>query len=182
MLFRVRDLRREKTASGNDFPYKPRGLAGGDQGLTLLEVLLSLMITGVIVVMVFSIYLPQYRLLNETTSKAEAQFVLLKAGQVLASALSTADTITWTGSTLRVTARHAGKVNNDSYYLADKDHNGKLDLYRERLGVPTPIVTGLKEFHAVQNHNGLWTITVTADSNIKTHKLEKKVRQRLWQE
>jgi len=151
-----------------------------DQGLTLLEVLLSLIMASVIVAMVLNLYLPQYRLLKETMIKAEVQFSLLRAGQVLTAAISTAHTVNWNANTLEITSVREGTATKDYFYLADKDHNGIVDLYREHLGVPNPIVSGLQEIKAVQNEKGLWTVTVIAGSSSEAHILQKKVRQRIW--
>ncbi|AFV01451.1 hypothetical protein UNSWDHB_2139 [Dehalobacter sp. UNSWDHB] len=133
-----------------------------DKGFTLLEVLVSLVITGIIAAMVFQLYISQYRMAKGLMADADLSFAAVRAGQVLTAAVSTAESVAWAGKVLRINCLEDGKIITDSYYLADKDFNGVLDLYREHLGVPIPVVSRICEFHCTGVREGLWQISLTA--------------------
>ncbi|NLI91855.1 MAG: type II secretion system protein [Peptococcaceae bacterium] len=150
-----------------------------DCGMTLLEVLLSLVITGIIVSIILPLYTNQYRLSKEIACKAETDFTLLRAGQVLTSAVQEGIHVEWKGEKLFVTFQQSGKTIVDSFYLADKDRDGILDLYREHLGVPNPVVSGLKGFNCSVISDKLWRISLLAVQEGKEVSWERKVRQRI---
>ncbi|KUO58793.1 MAG: hypothetical protein APF84_10290 [Gracilibacter sp. BRH_c7a] len=149
-----------------------------DKGITLLEVLLSLIIIGLIVDLVLNLYLDQYRLLSEVKQKAELRFVVFRAGQVLTSAVTKAEKVTWVnGDTLLVEYQGEYQL-TDSYYLDDKDRDGNMDLYRHHLGVSNPVVTGVTEINVLEVRKGLWEIHLQASHGSLKCDWYKKVRQR----
>ena len=153
-----------------------------DRGITLLEVLLSLVITGIIVNMVLSLYLDQYRLITEVRQKAELRFAVFKADQVLTSAITKAEKVSWVnGDTLLTRYLQGEYLITDYYYLDDKDGDGKQDLYRRHLGVSNPIVTGLTEMNLLEVMEGLWQIDLKASFGSQESESIKKVRQRICQ-
>lgn len=148
-------------------------------GITLLEVMLSLVITGIIVSIVLTIYISQYRLNLDVAEGSERDYSLLRAGQVIGTAIMTSEKVVWTGKELYVTYHQEGKVIKDSYYLADKDHDGINDLYREHLAVPNPVVSGLTVFNCLEVNKGLWLISISAVNHENKSTWERKVRQRI---
>ncbi|NLP43688.1 MAG: prepilin-type N-terminal cleavage/methylation domain-containing protein [Peptococcaceae bacterium] len=146
-------------------------------GMTLLEVLISLVIIGVIVSVIFTFYLSHYRLNQSIISEMELDYSLVRAGQVLAAAVRSAEDIYWDGKNLEVTYCYKGELITDSFYLADKDKNGIQDLYREHLAVPNPVASGLTFFEAKEIKRGLWQLSLGAEDSKKDLKWTRKVRQ-----
>lgn len=151
-------------------------------GLTLLEVLLSLVITGVIAAVVLTFSSAHYRLASQVKAKSELDYALFRAGQVLTAAVSSGEKVKWTGKVLSVTSRQEGKIVVDTYYLADKDLDGIPDLYRERLGVPNPIASRLTAFTCTELKRGLWKISLRAGEKGTGVDWERIVRQRVCAE
>lgn len=151
-----------------------------DMGITLLEVLLSLIIIGIIVNLVLSLYLDQYRLLAEVRQKAELRYAVFKAGQVLTSAVTKAEKVSCVnGDTLLTEYLQGERPIMESYYLDDKDGDGNKDLYRKHLGVSNPIVSGLTEMSLREVKGGLWEIHLKASQGNEESEWIKKVRQRI---
>lgn len=148
-----------------------------DRGITLLEVLISLVITGVIVSVVLTFYISQYRLNGEVMVGAEWNYSLVRSGQVLASAIRSGEVVEWTDKGLQITYHSEGRVIKDIYYLADKDFDGTVDLYREHLAVPNPIASGLKAFSVTEIKKGLWLINLEATDGKNKASWVRKVRQ-----
>jgi prepilin-type N-terminal cleavage/methylation domain-containing protein len=156
-----------------------RKVKKNDAGMTLLEVLVSLVIIGIIIEMVLPFWLEQIHLAEAVAVKTEQDFMFLRAGQVLTSAVREGEVVTWTNDRLCVTHHDKQQIVVDSYYLADKDLDGIQDLYRERLGVPNPVASGLKKFTCAQIEGNLWLITLKAGQGAKEVSWERKIRQRI---
>jgi len=148
-----------------------------DFGVTLIEVLISLVIIGVIASVVLSFYLGQYRLNQNIISETELDYSLVRAGQVLAAAIRSAEGIRWDGKNLEITYCYNGEKITDIFYLADKDKNGIQDLYREHLTVPNPVASGLTVFKVKELKKGFWQISLEAEDSKKKRKGTRKVRQ-----
>lgn len=152
-----------------------------ERGFSLLEVLLCLVVSGVMAGLILKLYAEQYRLSSEVLVRAELRYSLLKAGQVLTKAVREGDSVEWVNdSVLVVRHRQSGQPVTDYFYLADKDFDGIIDLYRERLGVPNPVAGRLSAMSCCQVGNGLWEIRLSAVQGNTVVLWEKKVRQRLW--
>ncbi len=152
-----------------------------DTGLSLLEVLVSLLISGIIAGFVLSQAINQYRLANSILAESEMNYALLRAGQVLALAVQEGEKIVWKNDTLIITYGLNRKQVSDSYYLADKDFDGNYDLYREHLAVPNPVATGLTAFSCKQINQGLWEISLKAGCKEKETGWERIVKQKCLQ-
>ncbi len=150
-----------------------------DLGLTLLEVLLSLVITGIIASIVLTFYISQYRLVNQVMTKTELNYSLLRAGQVLTSAVKIGEKVEWTGKVLRISYYQGEKAFLDTYYLADKDLDGISDLYREHLAVPNPVASGVTFFNCIELNKGFWEISLRAGEGVDEVYWERKVKQKL---
>jgi len=148
------------------------------EGLTLLEVLLSLVIAGIVVGMVLTLYMQNYRLAEDLMIKTEIDYALLRAGQVLTSAVQAGEKVEWTGDVLKVTDVQDDKTVVDLYYLADKDADGIVDLYREHLSVPNPVISGLLEFSCREINEKLWEIRIRAGQRGRESSWERTVRQK----
>lgn len=151
----------------------------GDHGITILEVLLSLVMIAMIVSLVLRLYLDQYRLTSEVMQKAEVRFSIFRAGQVLTSAVINAEKVEWlNGDTLLIQYGVEDQLIVDYFYLEDKNADGKLDLYRKHLHVSNPIATGLTEMKCIEVKKGLWEIHLRASQGNQEIQWVKKVRQR----
>lgn len=149
-----------------------------DEGLTLLEVLLSIVMAGLVVCMVLNLYIQNYRLAEDLQVKTELDYALLRAGQVLTAAVEAGEKVEWTGSVLQVTDIQDNDTIVDLYYLADKDADGIVDLYREHLSVPNPVVSGLAELNCIEIDEKLWEITIRAERRGRECVWERTVRQK----
>lgn len=150
-----------------------------DLGLTLMEVLLSLVITGIMVSVILTLYIKQYRLASQFMLKTELNYALLRAGQVLTSAVKAGEKVEWSGQVLRISYHQGDKRFVDTFYLADKDSNGIVDLYRVHQAVPNPVASGLTEFSCNEIQKGLWGINLRAGEGEKEISWERKVRQKI---
>lgn len=166
-----------------DQPYHSfRTCHSNELGLTLLEVLLSLVITGVLVSLVLNLYISQYRQIQVSKGHTETDYALLRAGQVLVTAIKSGNPVQWDPRKQRLTVSYEfqGLLVKDSYYLADKDYDGVLDLYREHLSAVNPVVSGLRRFEVIQSAPGLWTIHLEAGEGQQVVRWSRKVRQMIW--
>ncbi|MGI6449527.1 MAG: prepilin-type N-terminal cleavage/methylation domain-containing protein [Desulfitobacteriia bacterium] len=163
--------------------WKGKRLQDRERGLTLLEVLLSLVLTGVIAGVVLMFYISHYRLAVQVRTESELEYSLVRAGQVLASAVRSGNRINWSKGILTISYRQVDeKVIEDQYYLADKDLNGIQDLYREHLNVPNPIASGLSAFTCTEIQKGLWKISLKAREGEKEICWERIVKQKVFWE
>ncbi|NLM22059.1 MAG: prepilin-type N-terminal cleavage/methylation domain-containing protein [Peptococcaceae bacterium] len=149
-----------------------------DKGLTLLEILLSLVILGIIAGIVLQFFVSQYRFVDNVAAGSELNYSLLRAGEVLTSTVNVSEKVVWRDNTLIVTYKMTQNKYTDSYYLADKDFDGKLDLYREHLGVPNPIASGMINFNCREVSPGLWAIKLEACYGEQNAEWERYVRQK----
>jgi hypothetical protein len=133
---------------------------------------------GVIVAGVLSLTINQYRLSVETSARAEMNYSLLRAGQVLAAAVKTAEKVEWQASNLTVTYLTSEGLEKDQFYLADKDKDGQQDLYREHRNIPNPVATFLTEFNCEELKPGLWEIKLQAQIKEQELLWERRVRQK----
>jgi hypothetical protein len=150
-----------------------------EDGMTLLEVLLSLVMTGIIIGMVLTLYMNHYRLIKELMIESEMDYSLFRGGQVLAATVSAGQEVEWKDEILCVTRIQDEKPVVDLFYLADKDNNGVQDLYREHLSVPNPIASGLTDLKCVEIDKGLWEIRLEARLGDIKINWKRSVRQRL---
>lgn len=153
-----------------------------DIGLTLLEVLISLIITSIIVGTALLFFTSHYRLIQGIRIDCDLGYSLLRSGQVLSSVISSANEVTWTGKNLGVSYEYEGQLITDTYYLADKDYNGILDLYREHMNVPNPIAAGLTGFTCTELSKGVWQVKLRAADKGKEVCWERIIRQRTVQD
>ncbi|UWG95733.1 type II secretion system GspH family protein [Dehalobacter sp. DCM] len=155
-----------------------RLLKKNESGLTLLEVLVSLVMAGIIAAVILKLFISQYRTAKDILFRSDMTFSLIRAGQIMAAAVASADSILWTGGKLIITDTEAGMKVTDSYYIADKDNNGVPDLYREHGNVPTPVASGVTQLDCRMSRNHLWEISITAGVGESAQCWQRKVRQK----
>ena len=132
-----------------------------DRGFTLIEVLLALLITGMILAVALRFFYGQWSTTQVLKDKMEAHYAVVVAGRLLSDAIREAEAVEWAQRgkwTLTVTP--SGESYTDQYYIDDKDYDGVKDLYRQHLGVPNPVVSGIVDWNCTQGDAGLWTITL----------------------
>lgn len=145
--------------------------------MTLLEVLVSLLIAGILAAIVLRMYISQYGSAKNVLLQSDITFSLVRAGEVLTAAVTSADNVEWTGSELLITNNQNGVTITDSYYIADKDLNGITDLYREHLNVPSPIASRLTKLNCRNIQDELWEIIIIAEEGQTTLCWERTMRQ-----
>ena len=151
-----------------------------EKGITLLEILLGLVIAGIMISLILRLYIEQYALTSEVMLKAESRFAVFRGGQVLTSALTKAEKAAWVnGRALKVVYSQGDVLITDYFYLDDKDADGRIDLYRQHLGVSNPIVTGISVMKVMEYGDGLWEIELEAGKGSQASVWGSKVRQRL---
>lgn len=136
-----------------------------NRGFTLLEILLALVIIGIMTGMLLHFYIQEYRASLDLEKKAELQFALLRANQVLELAVRTAGAINFSadeGLAVTPVSVHNPGAGCDFFFVADKDGDGKNDLYRKHLGITNPVVTGITSIDCREIKPGLWQLTIEA--------------------
>lgn len=154
-------------------------------GFTLIEVVASLLIISVMASLGLSIYMGKYRSFFETKKELEQGYALYRGLQAISEAIRSAENIEWLEIGVLIIyqmdedtpAGNAGQVMPDKFYIDDKDHDGKTDLYKEHLGVPSPIATGLGQIRCKEESPGLWEVKLSLSSTVNKD-LKLMVRQR----
>lgn len=140
----------------------------GERGLTLWEVIIALFLTGIILTVSLRLMTEQWRGGRGLSDYLEAHYAVLTAGETVSDAIRKAETVEWmSGSeTLRVLplpddGNPVPRV--DTYFIADLDRNGIMDLYWGHLGVSSPLASYLTKWKCTEVEEGLWEIFLEAD-------------------
>lgn len=151
-----------------------------EKGITLLEVLIALVIVGIIVSLILRLFVDQLRFSSEFRTRMELQYSITRAVQVLTDEIKKAREIEWSESgKLKLTLCSENGFYDDFFYIADKDFDGRPDLYREHFSVPNPVATGIKELSCREVKNGLWEITLRAGGKNQEITWNTLIRQRV---
>lgn len=154
-------------------------------GNTLLEVLAALAVFTLIVAAGSRLLPRVWQSAGALQERCELQYALVKGGQTVAKAIRAAQAVEWQEKTLSVLPgpvnkeQVIGKSAENRFYIADKDHNGEPDLYREHLGVPNPVATGIVALECDEVGPGLWHVLLVAGKDGVSLKWETFVRQRV---
>ncbi|AHF07423.1 PilW family protein [Desulfitobacterium metallireducens] len=149
-------------------------------GFTLVEVLVSLTVIGIILAFSLRLFTDQWRVTQEVKDRMEAHFAVLNAGRTVLDAIRGAQTVEWDNKgNLRVLPWGQG-ASQDAYYLADKDYDGIKDLYIEHIGVANPVASRVISWNCTKGEAGLWTVTLQAQVGHQTVNWKGTSRQRTY--
>lgn len=151
-----------------------------DWGFTLVEVLVSLTVIGIILAFSLRLFADQWRITQEVKDRMEAHFAVLNAGRTVLDDIRGAKTVVWDNKgTLNILPWGKG-ASQEIYYIADKDSDGIKDLYLEHKGVPNPVASRMISWNCTKGEAGLWTVTLQAQVGRQTVNWEGVSRQRTY--
>ena len=156
-----------------------------ESGLTLLEVLFALLITGMFLIMAMGFFTDQWRGARSLKHHLEAHYFVMTAGKTVSDAIRTAETVEWVPESriLKVlplpnSANLAPSL--DTYFVGDLDYNGTKDLYWRHKNVSQPVSSYITGWNCVEVEPGLWEIFMQASMEGQTIIWESIIRQRAY--
>ncbi|EHQ88073.1 type IV pilus modification PilV family protein [Desulfosporosinus youngiae] len=156
-----------------------------ERGLTLMEVIFALLISGIFLMVSMRLLTDQWRGSRALKNYLEAHYAVMTAGKTVSDAIRTAETANWTpGSKVLQVLPLRDDTNPrptlDSYFMDDLDRDGKNDLYWRHLGVSQPVASYLTGWKCVEVEPGLWEIFLEANMDGQTATWQSTVRQRIY--
>ena len=144
--------------SGNNYP---------EYGLTLLEVLVALVISGIVLMISMRLMTDQWRGARALKNHLEAHYSVMTAGETVSDAIRMATTVEWVDDSgvLKVLAmsEDADPVPTiDSYFIGDLDGDKVKDLYWKHLGSSQPLASYLSKWECTEEEPELWEIFLQA--------------------
>jgi len=105
-----------------------------ERGLTLLEVLLALLISGIFLVISLRLLTDQWRGARALKNQLEAHYSVMTAGKTASDAIRMAKTVEWVKDSGVLRVLPMPDPTNlvptlDTYFMDDLDQNGTKDLY-----------------------------------------------------
>lgn len=136
-------------------------------GLTLIEVLFALLITGIFLTLAMALFVDQWRGARVLKDGLEAHYSVMTAGKTLADAVRMSQQVTWEERGRRLTVlplpeEAASEPTRDSYFLGDLDGDGQNDLYWRHAEVSQPVASHLLSWECREVEPGLWKIVLQA--------------------
>lgn len=152
-------------------------------GLTLLEVLFALIITGIFLIMALRFFTDQWRGARSLKNHLEAHYFVMTAGKTVSDVLRTAQTVEWVPDpgVLKVLPLpdDANLVPSlDTYFVGDLDHDQTRDLYWRHLGASQPVASYVTGWECREVEPGLWEIFLQASVEEQTVIWQSMIRQR----
>lgn len=166
--------------SNTSQPAKPL-----DCGLTLLEVLVALLITGIFMASILPLFVDQWRGADSLSNYLEAQYAVLTAGHTISAEIRSAKTIEWVQSSqtlniLPLPSDANSSPTQDSYFIADLDNDGIKDLYWKHLGSKEPLASHFSGWKCTEVEPGLWNISLEASIEGQNVWWRSSIKQRLY--
>lgn len=151
-----------------------------ESGFALTEVIVALLITGILLTIALRFFTEQWRISQVLKDRNEAHYTVMNAGQMVLYAIREGKSVEWDASKEILTVLPSNQESNsDQYFIADKDHDGINDLYRNHQGVPNPVVSGMLNWNCTKGENGLWTVTIKAKVGNQIVEWQGAIRQRV---
>lgn len=138
-----------------------------EDGFTLLEVLLALVISGILLMTSMRLMTDQWRGARALKNHLEAHYSVMTAGNTVANAIRMAKTVEWMKDfgVLKVLPmpNDAYPVpTQDSYYIDDADKDGIIDIYWKHIGSPQPLASYISKWECTEVEPGLWEVFLEA--------------------
>jgi len=131
-----------------------------DCGLTLLEVILALAITGVFLTVTMRLLVEQRSDSAQLKDLLDAQYALTTSQRIVTEAIRSAQVVEWKDDGLEV--REWYSTNISRYFVDDRNRDGIYDLYIwydiSQPGGVNPLVSGVVAWKCTDHGNGLWEI------------------------
>lgn len=163
-----------------------RGISNGrdaECGLTLMEVIFALLITGIFLIMAMRFFTDQWRGARSLKNHLEAHYFVMTAGKTVSDVIRMAQTVEWVPDpgVLKVLPLpdDANLVPSlDFYFVNDLDHDGTRDLYWRHLGASQPVASYVTGWECKEVEPGLWEIFLKASVEGQTVIWRSMIRQR----
>jgi len=144
-----------------------RGVYDSERGLTLLEVLLALLISGIFLMIGMRFFTDQWRGARTLKNHLEAHYAVRTAGRTVSDAIRMAKTVEWVEDTAVLKVLPMPDEANliptlDSYFIDDLDRDGTKDLYWKHLLVSQPLASYIIRWKCVEVEPGLWDVLLDA--------------------
>lgn len=132
-------------------------------GLTLMEVLIALLITGIFLAMALRFSTDQRRAVSSLKHHLEAHYFVMTAGRTVSDVIRMAQTVEWIPDSRELRVLPMPDDSNpvpslDSYFVSDLDHDGTRDLYWKHLNASQPVASYVTGWECVEVEPGLWEI------------------------
>ncbi|WP_176716204.1 prepilin-type N-terminal cleavage/methylation domain-containing protein [Desulfosporosinus sp. BG] len=145
-----------------------RGVFYAERGLTLLEVLIALLISGIFLVIAMRFLTDQWRGARSLKNYLEAHYAVMTSGKTISDVIRTAKTVEWVNNTTVLKVLPMPDETNlvptlDSYFVDDLDRDGIKDLYWRHLGVSQPVASYITRWECAEVEQGLWDVCLEAN-------------------
>jgi prepilin-type N-terminal cleavage/methylation domain-containing protein len=141
-----------------------------EQGLTLLEVLLAILISGIFLGISLPLMTDQWRGARALKNQLEAHYAVMTAGKTASDAIRMAETVEWVkdSGVLRVLPMpdDANLLPTlDTYFMDDLDRDGTKDLYWRHINASQPLASYILKWECTEVEPGLWEVFLEANVN-----------------
>lgn len=150
-----------------------RGVFDSECGLTLLEVLFALLISGIFLMTSMRFLTDQWRGARTLKNHLEAHYAVMTAGKTVSDAIRRAKTVEWVDPGVLKVLPMPDNANPlpslDSYFVDDKDLDGIKDLYWKHLVISNPVASFtqpvasyISRWECTEVEPGLWDVLLEA--------------------
>lgn len=144
-----------------------RGTFYSERGLTLLEVLFALLISGIFLMAAMRLLTDQWRGARSLKNHLEAHYAVMTGGKTVSDVVRMAKTVEWVNDTAVLKVLPMPDETNpvptlDSYFIGDLDRDGIKDLYWRHSGVSQPVASYITRWECLEVEPGLWDVLLEA--------------------
>ncbi|MDR3601870.1 MAG: prepilin-type N-terminal cleavage/methylation domain-containing protein [Desulfosporosinus sp.] len=138
-----------------------------EHGLTLLEVIVALVISGIFLITTLRLLTDQWRGACFLKNHLEAHYAVMTAGKTVSDVIRMAKNVEWVKDTavLKILPLPDGAnpaPTLDAYFIADLDQDGRDDLYWQHAGVSQPLASCITRWKCEEVEPGLWEVLLQA--------------------
>lgn len=154
-----------------------------ESGLTLLEVIFALVISGILLMTSMRLLTDQWQGARALKNHLEAHYFVMTAGETVSAAIRRAETVEWVKDSgeLRVMPmpEDADPVPTlDSYFIDDLDRDRTKDLYWKHSGVAQPLASYISKWECTEVKPGLWKVFLQSSVDDQVVSWRSVIRQR----